>query len=411
MSYLLILILSLLSLISLIYCNNDINSLSESLTSLLQLHNDTNIDEIEQFISSLKSLLVSIEDDDIIIDEYKYPPLWNSVKELNSNNFQQNENGAFLINPWDYLHRQALYKHLILTLNDCQWLTDDDNNYPGNIIWGLSLQHGWQYSSGRLLNVANSTIINKDAWWGDMNYYLSVIPYLGAMSNNLVPQIEIDYTSELFCNSIDTCSDVLKPWDQFFMQLNNNIKNCENNKRRLFHFHTPLVDRLDFNMSADMENILGALWNAHLHSINYAKPLFENQLAMLSKPEALFGQSWAQLVDLIAETRLPCNFTLTNILQNVLPPRILLDDDTVPKIKNISRLQNRAVVLIDSINILNEKFHGLIEKTWKRMMCSEQGRAYGREMLTLGMYRLPVIIEDGLTLTKLTISNFPQKGC
>jgi hypothetical protein len=54
MSYLLILILSLLSLISLIYCNNDINSLSESLTSLLQLHNDTNIDEIEQFISAFE---------------------------------------------------------------------------------------------------------------------------------------------------------------------------------------------------------------------------------------------------------------------------------------------------------------------------------------------------------------------
>ena len=44
-------------------------------------------------------------------------------------------------------------------------------------------------------------------------------------------------------------------------------------------------------------------------------------------------------------------------------------------------------------------------------MCSEQGRALGREMITLGMYRLPVLIEDGITLLKFGISLFPQIKC
>jgi hypothetical protein len=422
---LIVLIIIILLLSTLVYSNdnNNINEFSKLLSSLLiKLNNDTNTEDINNFIPSLTSLLssslneIDIKDDikDYIINKKfdNYPPLWDNVKELNKDNFKIDSNGALIIDPWDYLHRQALYKHLIYTLNDCIWLTDNDNDiqYPGNIIWGLALQHGWQYRSGRLLN--NGTMIDKNAWWGGMNYYLSIIPYFGAMKNKMVPDISIDYTSDKFCNSIESCSDVLKPWEDFFNVLDTDIKECKNsNGRRTLEFHTPLVDRLDFNLSSNMESLLGSLWTAHLHSINYAKPLFVNQLQMMSKPEALFGNSWAQLVDLIAESRLPCNFTLTNILQTVLPSRLLIDSDEAPKIQDLTRLQNRAIVIIDSINILNEKFHGLIEKTWRRMMCSEEGRALGREMITLGMYRIPVIIEDGIALMKLTILNFPQKDC
>ena len=400
---------------------NNINEFSTLLSSLLKLNNDTNIDDINGFISSLSSLLISINDIDIKDDikEYmndkfsNYPPLWDDVKELNKDNFEIDTNGAIVINPWDYLHRQALYKHLIENLNDCIWLNNDsDKQYPGNIIWGLALQHGWQYRSGRLLTNGTSTIIDKNAWWGCMNYYLSIIPYLGAMNNKLVPEISIKLSDTDFCTSYESCVEVTQPWEDFFKFLKTDMVECNTQRRTLdLHFHTPLVNRLDFNLTSRMESVLDFLWKAHIGSINYAKPKFVKQLEMMSKPEGMFGSSWAQLVDLIAESRLPCNFTLTNILQNVLPSRLLLDSDEAPKIQDLTRLQNRAIVLIDGINILNEKFHGLVEFIWKRMMCTEEGRAYGREMITLGMYRLPVIIEDGIALLKLTISNFPQKDC
>jgi len=177
------------------------------------------------------------------------------------------------------------------------------------------------------------------------------------------------------------------------------------------HFHTPLVDRLDFNLTSNMESLLNSLWKAHIHSIGVAKPLFVNELSKMSQSEAMFGSSWAQLVDLIADSLLPCNQSMTNILQHLLPSKILLENDRPPKIANITRLQNRAVMLIDSINIMNEKYNGLLALTWKRLMCSENGRALGREMITLGMYRLPVLVEDGISLLKLGISLFPQRNC
>jgi len=36
-------------------------------------------------------------------------------------------------------------------------------------------------------------LISPDAWWADMNYYLSVIPYFGAMEANVAPQITLKH--------------------------------------------------------------------------------------------------------------------------------------------------------------------------------------------------------------------------
>ena len=50
------------------------------------------------------------------------------------------------------------------------------------------------------------------------------------------------------------------------------------------------------------------------------------------------------------------------MLQNLLPPRMLTDEDQVPFIKDISHLQNRAIIFIDGIAELNEVSDGRLEK-------------------------------------------------
>ena len=74
---------------------------------------------------------------------------------------------------------------------------------------------------------------------------------------------------------------------------------------------------------------------------------------MLSSKESRFGRSWAGIVDFIATCNFNCDLITTNILQNLLPPRSLLDDDKVPFIDDLSHLQNRAILFIDGLYTLN----------------------------------------------------------
>jgi len=161
-----------------------------------------------------------------------------------------------------------------------------------------------------------------------------------------------------------------------------------------------------------MEQLLFGLWTAHIHSIQTALPLFNRQLSLLSSPEAQFGQSWAGLVDLIAECLFLCNMTTTDVLQHLLPPRILQEEDNVPlQIANITRLQNRAVFLIDTIYTLNVTSQGTLERDWIKMMCTQSGRAIGREMLTLGIYRPELLVEGTVELMKIVKNQSPDEEC
>jgi hypothetical protein len=113
------------------------------------------------------------------------PPLWSDVPELNRHNFPTSKDGALIVDAWDYLQRMSLYKYMIENFNNCAWevpnkiessylnKTDTKTN-PNSIIWGLPLQHGWQYSSGRLFDPTvargnlSSTTIDPGAWWACM---------------------------------------------------------------------------------------------------------------------------------------------------------------------------------------------------------------------------------------------------
>jgi hypothetical protein len=107
-----------------------------------------------------------------------------------------------------------------------------------------------------------------------------------------------------------------------------------------------------------------------LHSIGYALPLFENELALLNDAEATFGRSWAGIVDFIAMTNFLCDVVVTNVLQNLLPQHMLHEGDKPLFIDDITRLQNRAVFLIDGLYSLNTTMNGIPERLWNCSMCT-----------------------------------------
>jgi Leg1 len=87
------------------------------------------------------------------------PPMWAEIKPLDGINFPTDVDGKYIVDVWDYKGRMALYKHMIENTKHCSWESNpavqDRKINPNNIIWGLPLQHGWQFSSGRLFSPAN----------------------------------------------------------------------------------------------------------------------------------------------------------------------------------------------------------------------------------------------------------------
>lgn len=295
------------------------------------------------------------------------PPMWAEVPSLTTEHFKQDETGSLIVDAWNYLHRMALYKHLIENIQHCQWDSPSKLN-PSNIIWGLPLQHGWQFASGRLnIPLGNTTTaIDPKAWWGDMNYYLSILPYLGAVSAGMAPRISILETPDpsKFCVSYADCPNDIEPWRMFFDLVNSTSEDCETEGVNFSISNTPIADRLDFNITNGLEDLLHSLWSAHLHSINAALLKFQNELELMPAPEARFGESWATIVDYIAASYFLCDLRTTDVLQNLLPPRVLQDGDKAPMIADMSRLQNRAVVFIEGLDRFTSATHGVSLKMW-----------------------------------------------
>src|SRR4051794_29228552 len=91
--------------------------------------------------------------------------------------------------PFVFQHRMAAYRALIDATNR-NGLFGPDNR--GNPLWGLMFQTQWQFRSGRLGTDSKATgRIDPDAAWGYGNYSVNVIPWLGAASIGLVPELAI----------------------------------------------------------------------------------------------------------------------------------------------------------------------------------------------------------------------------
>nr|XP_036850959.1 protein LEG1 homolog [Manis javanica] len=70
-----------------------------------------------------------------------YPPLWEESPGQFSD--YQVENGTYIIDPWVYTDRLGMYK--ILINKTATYFEKYAPENEQNILWGLPVQHGWQY--------------------------------------------------------------------------------------------------------------------------------------------------------------------------------------------------------------------------------------------------------------------------
>ncbi|XP_071597078.1 protein LEG1 homolog [Heliangelus exortis] len=315
--------------------------------------------------------------------EDEYPPLWDLAPE-NLLDFPL-KNNKIIINPWNYPERLGIYK--ILLNSSAKYFAAFGNQNFGNILWGLPLQHGWQFRTGRLADPSHVTscgyedgdalCVSVRSWWSCMNYYLAVIPFLGAVDAGLFGQLQ--YEIEIlppeerkadFCLSVADCRSrmpkLMDEWKNYFEYLLSTDNKAMNSV---------------VSSSFDMDEALGLMWRAHVTSIAYALPKFKDRLKYLSDPEANFGKDWSTAVDFIAATHFSTDLQNVNHFQTFLPPRMLVKGDVPPNISDFSPQQNRVVLSLRALNKANRISGGLLLKLWKKGMSTEEARKIGRTLI------------------------------
>ncbi|NXK27693.1 LEG1H protein, partial [Arenaria interpres] len=309
-----------------------------------------------------------------------YPPLWDLAPE-NLLDFPVKDN-KIVINAWNYRERLGVYKNLLSS--SAKYFTTFGSHNFGNILWGLPLQHGWQFRTGRLADPSRVTscgyedgdllCISVRSWWSCMNYYLAVIPFLGAVEAGLFGQLQHEIEilppeeqSADFCYSVADCRSripkLLDEWKAYF----------EVNQHKA---GSPTT----FS-SFNLDDALCLMWRAHVASIAYALPKFQDSLKYLSDPEANFGEDWANAVDFIAATHFSTDLQTTNQFQTFLPQRMLVEGDVLPSISDFSPQQNRVLLSLRVLHRANQLTGGLLLKLWRKAMSTEAGRKMGRKLM------------------------------
>ncbi|NXJ78251.1 LEG1H protein, partial [Trogon melanurus] len=332
---------------------------------------------------TLSPVTASAKSEENAAREDVYPPLWDLAPE-NLLDFQI-KNSKIVINAWNYLERLGVYKNLLNS--SVKYFTTFGAQNFGNILWGLPLQHGWQFRTGRLADPSNMTscghedgdllCISVRSWWSCMNYYLAVIPFLGAVEAGLFGQLQ--YEIEIlppeeqradFCYSVADCRSripgLMDDWKAYF--------------EYLLSTEHKAMNPVTFS-SFELDHALGLMWKAHVASIAYTLPKFQDRLKHLCDTEANFGEDWANGVDFIAATHFCTDLPTTNNFQAFLPQRMLVEGDILPSISDFSPQQNRVLLSLRALHKTNRLTGGLLLKLWQKAMSTEAGRKRGRKLI------------------------------
>ncbi|KFQ93685.1 UPF0762 protein C6orf58, partial [Nipponia nippon] len=331
---------------------------------------------------TLSPVIATAQSEKDATGEDVYPPLWDLAPE-NLLDFLVKDNKS-VINAWNYQERLGVYKNLLNS--SAKYFTAFGSQNFGNILWGLPLQHGWQFRTGRLADPSSVTscgdedgdllCISVRSWWSCMNYYLAVIPFLGAVEAGLFGQLQ--YEIEIlppeerradFCYSVADCRSripkLMDKWKAYF----------EVNNFTFFNIFPATFS------SFKLDDALHLMWRAHVASIAYALPKFQDSLKYLSDPEANFGEDWANAVDFIAATHFSTDLQTTNNFQAFLPPRMLVEGDVLPSISDFSPQQNRVLLSLRVLHKANQLTGGLLLKLWQKAMSTEAGRKIGQKLI------------------------------
>ncbi|XP_036624470.1 protein LEG1 homolog [Trichosurus vulpecula] len=317
-----------------------------------------------------------------------YPPLWKECPGQFSD--YRVENGVYTINPWLYPERMGMYK--ILVTFTAEYFERFAPNNEANILWGLPLQHGWQYETGRLADPTdetkcgrengNHTCISVDSWWACMNYYLSVLPFFGAIeagvlgiSSDQVQLLPPPKDQMYFCYSVTTCRstfpETMTKWSTFFQQA--------------------------MEPSKSWDDLLKYLWDAHVASIEEGRTSFDDRSLYFPKPETDFGKSWATAMNYIAAIRFETTLQNVTKFQKALPPRLLKPDDPPYFIEDFTDSQNRFLFLLHGLNKMhNDSGHKFLS-LFRNLMKSELLRKMANTVLE------QIILDDNISPQELDI--------
>uniref|UniRef100_H0WKA9 Chromosome 6 open reading frame 58 n=2 Tax=Otolemur garnettii TaxID=30611 RepID=H0WKA9_OTOGA len=254
------------------------------------------------------------------------------------------ENGKYLIDPWNYTKRMGMYK--ILLNQTARYFEKFAPENEQNILWGLPLQYGWQYRTGRLADPTGRTdcgsasgdplCVSVDSWWADLNYFLSSLPFLAAVDSGIMG-ISSDQVMLLpppkdqmrFCYDVSSCRssfhETMNKWNAFYQYL-----------------QTP---------SSNFDDLLKYLWIAHTSTLEDTFKSFEDRCGYYSKPEERFERNWVVAVEYLAALSFPTTLIRSYKFQKGLPPRVLLKTDVVPFISDFTAFQN---IVLFALNVLNK---------------------------------------------------------
>ncbi|XP_077018966.1 protein LEG1 homolog isoform X2 [Tamandua tetradactyla] len=274
-----------------------------------------------------------------------YPPLWHESPGQLSD--YREENGRYIIDPWIYPERMGLYK--ILLNQTAKYFAKFAPENEQNILWGLPLQHGWQYLTGRLAKPTQKTkyghesgdhlFISVDSWWADLNYFLCVLPFLAAIDAGLI-EISSDQVTLLlppkdqmkFCYDVSSCrssfSEAMDKWNAFYQYLQ--------------------------SPSSHFDGLLKYLWTAHTSTLEHTIGKFEDRYEYYTKPEADFARNWIVAMEYFAASLFPTTLTRVHKFQKGLPPRLLVTGDVAPFISDFTDFQNTVLFYLNYLFEVDE---------------------------------------------------------
>ncbi|XP_059886409.1 protein LEG1 homolog [Delphinus delphis] len=300
-----------------------------------------------------------------------YPPLWNESPGQFSD--YRVENGKYVIDPWVYSKRMGMYK--ILMNKTASYFEKFAPDNEQNFLWGLPLQHGWQYTTGRLVDPSRRTdcgyeygdrlCISVDSWWADINYFLCALPFLAAVDSGIMGI------------SSDQVLLLPPPKDQTKFCLN--ISSCQSSFPKTMKKWNALYKRLQ-SPSSSFDDLLKYLWDAHLSSLKDAYKIFEDRLEYYSKPEADFGRDWCVALDYLAAASFPTTFIQVSGFQKGLPPRVLVDGDKAPFISDFTDFQNTVLLGLNLLHQVDNATDSLSLTIWKILMKTQIAKKLAQEI-------------------------------
>ncbi|XP_061126491.1 protein LEG1 homolog [Syngnathus typhle] len=288
------------------------------------------------------------------------------------------QEGIVTPNPWNFLHRMSLYRLMIASTDS--FMGSMGAGATESPLWGLPLQFGWMQTSGRLADPTGATTcglasgdtmcISPQSWWGCVNHFVSVLPFLSAaqqgfFGQGVQVQMQGSDATVGYCTTYAECAtsypDVMTQWDAFFQGLKASTA-------------SPLPE------NEKKDSILGLYWAAHMASLNAASACSAKQ-TFYSAPEVNFASSWLSSADYVSAANFQSSLEKSVTFLTPLPGRILQETDQAPNIADMTQEENHTLSIFSWMKNMNTVLGGSLVRMWRSAMCSVTTREKGSEML------------------------------